>query len=215
MPGGGGSGYRQIARSAGRVEDGRLAVKAEDAAVDVGLVHQDAGVVDQITGREVVRAVDDDVVGLEDVADVFRGESCLVKVELDVGVDGGEVLASRLELWAADVGGGVQNLPLEVGVIDDVEIDQSDSADASSGQVESQRRAQTAGTDQEDAGGLEALLAGHRDLGHDEVAAVAQDFFGRKANGVGSLADYVCERHQSGFPRPEETQRVRLIVILA
>ena len=44
-----------------RVENRSLAVEAEYAGVDVWLPEQDAGVVDQIPGGEVVRAVYDDV----------------------------------------------------------------------------------------------------------------------------------------------------------
>ncbi len=51
-------------------EDAGLALESEDGAVDVGLAQQDAGVVDQIAGGEVVRAVGDDVVVLENVEGV-------------------------------------------------------------------------------------------------------------------------------------------------
>src|SRR5215210_1141058 len=56
-----------VARAFLGVEHTRLALEAEDRAVDVGLVQEDARVVHQVTGREVVRAVDDHVVILEDL----------------------------------------------------------------------------------------------------------------------------------------------------
>ena len=62
-PGGGGSRIEAaIARAVLGREHRRLSVEAEDAAVHVRLPEQHAGVVHQVARREVVGAVDDDVV---------------------------------------------------------------------------------------------------------------------------------------------------------
>src|SRR5262249_17316897 len=154
------------------------AVQAEDAAVDVRLAQQHAGVVDQVAGREVVGAVDDDVVGPEDVQGVGAGEARLVEIDLDLGVDGAAVVAGRVQVWTAvvggagEVGGAVEHLALQVGEVHHVKIDQPEPADARGGEVQRQGRAEAAGADQQDAAGLEALLALEPDLGHDQVAAV-------------------------------------------
>ena len=71
----------------------------------------------------------------------------------------------------------MDDLALQVGFVDGVEVDQADGADAGSGEVERERRAEAAGADAEDLGGLELLLALHADLGEDEVAGVAGDLF--------------------------------------
>ena len=63
-----------VARAAGRREHRRLAFEAEDAAVDVRLPQQHAGVVDEVARGEVVGAVEDDVVVAEDVERVRRRE---------------------------------------------------------------------------------------------------------------------------------------------
>ncbi len=113
----------------------------------------------------------------------------LVQVELHLGVDGLEPVAGRLQLGPADVGGAVQHLALQVAEIDHVEIDQADAADAGGGEVQAQRRAEAAGADEQDAGGLEPLLPVHADFGHDEVPAVAGDFLRER--------DLAVMRHES------------------
>ena len=79
----------------------------------------------------------------------------------------------------------VQDLALQVAEIDDVEVHEAESADAGGGEVQSQRRAETAGTDQQHPAGLEAFLSLHADFRHDEVAAVAFGFVGAEAGGRG------------------------------
>ncbi len=80
---------------------------------------------------------------------------------------------STLSLPTVDC--GVDDLALQVGFVDDVEVDQADGADAGGGEIERERRAEAAGADAEDLRGLELLLAFHADLGQDEVAGVAGD----------------------------------------
>ncbi len=70
---------------------------------------------------------------------------------------------------------GVDDLALEVGVVDDVEVDEADCADSCSGEVERERGAESSGAYTEDACRFEFLLALHADLGKDEVTRVARD----------------------------------------
>src|SRR5699024_4079015 len=68
-----------IARSAEvRRKDAGLAFESENGAVDVRLLQQHAGVVGEVTGREVVRAVDDDVVVFDDVEGVLAADARIV-----------------------------------------------------------------------------------------------------------------------------------------
>ena len=68
-------------------EDAGLAFEAEDGAVGVGLAGEDAGVVDQVAGLEVVGAVGDDVVVLEDFERVGAGEHGVVLDDVHEGVE--------------------------------------------------------------------------------------------------------------------------------
>src|SRR5207302_7207955 len=78
----------------------------------------------------------------------------------------------------------MQDLALKVTEIDDVKIDEADAANARGGQIEAQRRTETPGPNEKNAGRLEFLLPVHADFRHDEVAAVAGDFLGGKVHGI-------------------------------
>ena len=166
-------------------EDRRLAVEAVDRAPHVGLAEEDGGVVDQVAGREVVRAVDDEVVRLEDLEDVGRVEPLLVQDDLDERVDLLDRLLGRLGLRLPDVGLAVDDLALQVGLVDDVEVDDAEGADAGGGEVEQRGRAEPAGADDEHLGVLQPLLPGHADVGDDQVPGVAADLVdGQLAGGL-------------------------------
>ena len=94
---------------------------------------------------------------------------------VDVGVVREEGLLRRLDLGAADVVVLVEDLALEVGAVDDVEVDETDRADAGEGEVEGDGGAEPAGADDEDLRLDDLALPDAGDLGHDEVAAVALD----------------------------------------
>ena len=89
----------------------------------------------------------------------------------------------------------VDDLALQVGEVDDVEVDDAERADTGGGQVQRQRRAEAAGADAQHARGLQLLLALHADLGHDQVARVAQDLVVGEGNGFGF--DFNCGGHEN------------------
>ena len=67
----------------------------------------------------------------------------------------------------------MDDLALQVRLVDDVGVDDPESADARRGEVEGRGRAEATGPDEEHARVQEALLALLADLGDQEVAAVA------------------------------------------
>ena len=67
----------------------------------------------------------------------------------------------------------MDDLALQVGLVDLVELGDAERADAGRGQVEQRRAAQAAGADDEHLGVLQPLLPGHPDVGDDQVPAVA------------------------------------------
>ena len=102
--------------------------------------------------------------------------SCLTTV--DAGIERGEFLRGGVELLAADVVGGVDDLPLQVAGIHHVEIDEPQRADAGRSQIERQRRTESAGADAEHARSLQLLLALHAHFGQDQVPRVAREIVG-------------------------------------
>jgi hypothetical protein len=142
-----------------------------------------------VAGLEVVSAVGDDVVVLEDLKGVGGRQHGVVLDDVDVLVEALEHLLGGVDLELADGGLRVDDLALEIGLVDDVEIDEADGADSRGGEVKRQRGSEAAGADAEDLRGLELLLALHSDLGKDEVAGVAGDLFVRELGELDGFFD--------------------------
>jgi len=71
----------------------------------------------------------------------------------------------------------VEDLALQVGIIDGIEIDDADFADAGGGEVHGDGRTEAAGADAQDAGGFDLLLAAQAHFGQDQVPRIPPDFF--------------------------------------
>src|SRR5205085_7782798 len=71
-----------ITRTAFRPEHTRLSFKAKDRAIDVGFAGQHAGIVDEIARREIIRAVNNDVVIAEQLKRVLARQARLVGFNL-------------------------------------------------------------------------------------------------------------------------------------
>src|SRR6185312_10622161 len=59
-------------------ENAGLAFETENGTVDIRLLEQDAGVVGQVTGREIIGAVDDDIILGDDLHRIFAAETCVM-----------------------------------------------------------------------------------------------------------------------------------------
>src|SRR5438477_4255068 len=175
---------REQASVAGRLlpghEDGGLALELIDRAVHERLAHELGRIVDEVTDGEVVRAVDDHVVALEDLENVRREQQRLVADDLDRGVDRAEVLDGRGDLGAADVGRRMEDLALEVGHVDTVEVDDAELADAGGRQIHRDRGAESAGADHQDRAIQELPLTLAADVRKDDVPRVPLHLLFRK-----------------------------------
>ncbi len=108
-----------------------------------------------------------------------------MRLDADVGVQGGQARLRALELGPPDPGRVVEDLALEVALVDDVEVHDADTPHARRGEVEGRRRAQASRTHQQRARALEAALPVDRDLRHDQVARVAGDLLAAEVDGGG------------------------------
>jgi hypothetical protein len=70
----------------------------------------------------------------------------------------------------------MENLALEIGIINRVEINDADLADARRGEVHGNGRAQPACANAQDAGGFDPFLAGQTHFGQNQVPGVPADF---------------------------------------
>ena len=172
-----------------------LTFEAEDRAVGVRLAEQHACVVRQVARRKVVRAVEDDVVRREQLERVLGRQRRLVGIDLDVRVDVDQPRLRRLQLGLADRRGAVNDLALQVAVVDDVEVDDADAADAGRREVHRRRRPESARTDAQHAASLQPALPVHSDLRHDQMPAVSIDLL------VGQLRKTVkVSNHRKSAP---------------
>ena len=89
--------------------------------------------------REVVGAVDDDVVAGDDVEDVVGGQPGVVGDDVDVGVQRHDRLLRRVDLAVADPVEVVEDLALQVRSVDLVHVDDADRADSGGGEVQRRR----------------------------------------------------------------------------
>ncbi len=133
---------------------------------------QHGGIIHQVARREVVGAIEDQVVLREKVHRIVGLQAQLVQHHVHQRVDLEHRVAGALCLGPADIGLTVDDLPLQVRFVDHVELDDPDGADAGRGQVQQCRRSQPAGSDDQHFGILETLLAVHPRGPDDQVTAV-------------------------------------------
>src|SRR5690349_11693096 len=109
-------------------EYGGLPFETENGSVHIRLLQQNAGIVHQVTSGEVVGAVNDDVVVAKNVQRVFAVQRDIILFNLQIRIDVLHFLGGGIELFAADIFGAVNDLALQIGDIDLVEIDKTDAA---------------------------------------------------------------------------------------
>ena len=104
----------------------------------------------------------------------FATEKCASKVSTwTSGFSASMRACAGFELRSADVGGAVDDLPLEVAEVDGVEVDEAERADAGRGEIERRRRSEPAGADAQHARRLQPPLPFLADFGQQQVTAVA------------------------------------------
>ena len=104
------------------------------------------------------------------------------------GVERNKLFRGRVELFAANVFGGVNDLALQVAGVHHVEVHEAERAHTGRGKIKGQRRTEAAGANAKHARSLQALLPFHADLGQDQVARIARELIGgelRQGNRIG------------------------------
>src|SRR5216684_3067300 len=158
-----------VARAVLGPEDAGLSVEPVDRSPDVGLAEQHARVVDQVAGGEVVGAVHDQVVGLEHLHRVVGVQPLFVHDHVHQRVEFLDAVPGGLCLRAPHIGLAVDDLPLQVGLVHDIEVDDTQRANPGRSQVQQRRRSKTARSHTQHLGVLQALLPGHPHVGNDQV----------------------------------------------
>ena len=87
-----------------------LTVEAQNTSMREGLARHHTSIVDEELHGEVVRAIDDEVVLLNNIERVGRVEELVIGIHLHVGVDGLDLLFGTLYLRHAHVLGEMNHL---------------------------------------------------------------------------------------------------------
>ena len=164
-------------------EHGHLGGEAEDRAPHQGQAGGDAAVVDQVAGREVVAAVDHQVVVPDDAGRIGRGQAQLVGAHRDRGILRAQRGGRGVHLGPPDGRGGVDHLAVQVRRLDPVGVDDPDGAHPGGGQVLQHRGSEPAGADHQHPGGGQPALAGHPEFGQDHLPRVALQVVGVERTG--------------------------------
>ena len=153
---------------------------AEDRAPHARQAELGAGIADEVAGREIVGPVDDEVVARQDGEHVRRLEPHVVRDDGDVGVERAHGVGRGVDLAPPDVRGRVEDLPLEVGDVDDVIVDDPERPHARGREVEQRGRAEPARPDDEHARGEQPPLPVDPDLRERELPRVARGLRARE-----------------------------------
>jgi hypothetical protein len=130
------------------------------------------GVVDDVTGIEVVATIDDHVVPGHELERVALVETERVHDDLDVRIQLGEGLLGGLGLERTYGLGVVNDLALKVACLDAIGIHDPNGPQARGGKIHEGWRSQAPGPDAEDLGVEKSHLALLADLRQDQVPGV-------------------------------------------
>ncbi len=167
-----------------RLEGRDIAVEGADGAEHQCALGEITGIGDEVAGFRVVGAVGDDVVAADDGRGVVGVETRLYRLHGDMRIESASHVPRAEHLRFADMVGVVGDLALQVVERDAVVVDDADGADAGRGEIQDQRRAETAGAHDEHARAFQFLLALAADLLQHEMALVALDLRRRQARRV-------------------------------
>ena len=136
---------------------------------------RNARAVDRVPGREIVRAIQDDIAARDKLFELLPLEFSRKNLNIDFGIERREGLLRLVDFPRADGIRAVEDLALQVREIDLVGIGEGQSPDARSGEVERRRTAEAAGADDQRARRPQPLLSFDPDLGKKDVAAIAEE----------------------------------------
>ncbi|MNY02417.1 hypothetical protein D3C86_1349890 [compost metagenome] len=164
-------------------EDPDLTVPAAQRPGHQGHARRDAGGVDGEARLEIVGAVQHQVEALDNAGGVGRRQPLDEGLDGDMGIERGQMLSACLDLGPLGVGGGEDDLTLQVGQGDPVMVDQAQGPDPGGGQIEGGGRPNPAQADDQHPCALQRLLAGAADLGQHQLTGIAVDFLIGEADG--------------------------------
>ena len=154
-----------------------LTLKAQYATMAERFASHDTGIVDEELNWEIVCAIDDEVILLDDVECVVSHQQVLYGIHLHIRIDGKHLLLSREHLGNAHILSEMNYLALEVAQVNHIAVYDTYLAHASSCEVERNRSTQTACSHYEHLGILDFLLTLYTHILQENVTGIAVYFF--------------------------------------
>lgn len=129
------------------VKHGNLAIEADARTGNQRLFVLDAGAINGVPRDKVIATIEDDI-GLGDaLLQRFARKPLAHRDDFDVGINFQQGAARGNRFCDANGIISMNDLPLQIGEIDDIAIANRELADAAGGKVKRRRRPKAAGTD--------------------------------------------------------------------
>ena len=148
-----------------------------------------ASLVDEQSGGEIIGAVDDEVVVLQQTCCIAAIDPDRLLADLDKRVERAGEFGCSLRFRLAALVVTIDQLPLQVRALDLIVVDDRQPADAGCGKCRGYGTADRSGTHDRDPSSLEAMLADSSDLGKNDLPSVTIEFL-------------VAQHHRPVEPKP-------------
>ena len=126
---------------------------------------------------DIIGAVDHHIMSCKQCLDIVILQPFGERRDIDPGIERVDRGCRLRHFWAADAGGGVKDLPVEVGQVDGFTIHDGQVADTGGRQIEDCRRAETACAYDKHAALQKPFLTLLADIGHDRLTCIAFKIF--------------------------------------
>ena len=162
------------------IEHGYLTLKLKDGGIDIDLAFQHTGVIDQVSGRKIVRSIGNDIILSDQLPGIGPIQTGLVDHHIDIGIQTLQSFLCLSGLAFADIVRGKEDLSLEITVINGVKINNADVAYSGGGQIQEGRTAQSARTDHQNTGFFQGFLPIQPEFRDDDMPRISSVLLWRK-----------------------------------
>ncbi len=141
-------------------------------------------------GRQgACRPVNYDIVALHDVQCIRSSQALGENIDRDPWIDIEQFPSGAFDFRVSDITREMDDLPLEVGHVDDIRVRDPESSDSGSGQVKGRRASEAAGAHDEDTRVLQPGLTLDSDSRDDYLTGIAHSLAFRKPGPAAAFRD--------------------------
>ena len=154
-----------------------LAVKLADCRRNQRHPRRNAQVIHDQPRRKIIAPVNHNINAVEQCSGGFVRHPLAQRLHLRIGIEPTHDPRNHINLGLANVGLGIEYLPLKIGAADDIIIDHAQSANASGRKILDRRTANSARADDQDMCVQQAKLPCPANLLEDDMAGIAVKLF--------------------------------------